>query len=75
MATSRKSAQRGPDATRPGEEFIVGLIAVAVPVVDRHGQARAAIAMHAPVARMTIERAQACLPRLRQAALDLGKQF
>ena len=66
-------AQQGHACDR--EEFILGLIAVAVPVVDREGRARAAIAMHAPVARMSIARALACLPRLKQAAQALGEQF
>jgi len=50
------------------EEFITGLIAVAVPVRDREGAVRAAIAMHAPVARMTLKAAEARLPALRAAA-------
>ena len=50
------------------EEFITGLIAVAVPVRDREGTVRAAIAMHAPVARMTLKAAEARLTALRAAA-------
>ncbi len=50
------------------EEFIAGLIAVAVPVRDGEGHVRAAIAVHAPVARMSLRQATAALPRLRVAA-------
>ena len=50
------------------EEFIAGLIAVAVPVHDSQGQARAAIAVHAPSARMSLRAAEATLPKLRAAA-------
>lgn len=50
------------------EEFIAGLIAVAVPVRDDQGQVRAAVAMHAPTARVSLEDALACLPALRAAA-------
>jgi IclR family transcriptional regulator, acetate operon repressor len=50
------------------EEFIAGLIAVAVPVLDAGGAIRAAIAMHAPVARVSMKEALRRLPRLRSAA-------
>ena len=50
------------------EEFIAGLIAVAVPVHADDGSARAAIAVHAPVARMTLEGAVEQLPALQSAA-------
>jgi DNA-binding IclR family transcriptional regulator len=49
-------------------EFIPGLIALAVPVLDGHGQARAAIAVHAPEARMNLDAALTKLPTLRDAA-------
>ena len=50
------------------EEFIAGLIAAAVPVPGADGTARAAIAVHAPVARMTLAEAEAQLPALQVAA-------
>ena len=50
------------------EEFIAGLIAVAVPVYDGDNVLRAAIAMHAPTARLSLENALARLPRLVAAA-------
>ncbi|MEP7058317.1 MAG: IclR family transcriptional regulator [Caldimonas sp.] len=50
------------------EEFVAGLIAVAVPVVAAEGGARAAIAVHAPTARMSLEQAVAKLPALCAAA-------
>ncbi len=56
------------DYSCDNEEFIAGLIAVAVPVRDGEGQVRAAIAVHAPVARMSLRQATAALPRLRVAA-------
>jgi DNA-binding IclR family transcriptional regulator len=54
------------------QEFILGLIAVAVPVRDAAGQVRAAVAMHAPIARMNIDQALARLPDLQHAAQRLG---
>ena len=50
------------------EEFMAGLIAVAVPVRDTSGTVRAAIAVHAPTARMSLEDALARLPALQAAA-------
>ena len=54
------------------EEFIAGLIAVAVPVRDSTGRARAAIALHAPSARLSLAEAQHRLPALRAAAAQMG---
>ena len=54
------------------EEFIAGLIAVAVPVRDASGRARAAIALHAPSARLSLAEAQQRLPALRAAAAQMG---
>ena len=54
------------------EEFIAGLIAVAVPVRDASGRTRAAIALHAPTARMSLADAQRQLPALRAAALKMA---
>ena len=59
-------AEQGYSCDR--EEFIAGLIAVAVPVHADDGSARAAIAVHAPVARMTLEGAVEQLPALQSAA-------
>jgi len=50
------------------EEFIAGLIAVAVPVQGSDGIGRAAIAVHAPVARLTLAGAVEQLPALQAAA-------
>jgi IclR family acetate operon transcriptional repressor len=50
------------------EEFIAGLIAVAVPVYDPDNVLRAAIAMHAPTARLALDDALKRLPHLVTAA-------
>jgi IclR family transcriptional regulator, acetate operon repressor len=50
------------------EEFITGLVAAAVPVRAADGQVRAAIAVHAPKARMNLSDAMDRLPALRAAA-------
>jgi DNA-binding IclR family transcriptional regulator len=55
------------------EEFLSGLIAVAVPVVDRRGAVLAALAVHAPTARLSLDRAMAHVEALRAAATRLAE--
>lgn len=50
------------------EEFLLGLVAIAVPVVDQQGTTLAAIACHGPSARLSIEQAKTHLPLLQEAA-------
>ena len=50
------------------EEFITGLVALAVPVRDAQGAVRAALAVHAPKARLSVAAAQARLPAMLAAA-------
>lgn len=54
------------------EEYIVGLLAVAVPVFDDMGQVRAALAVHAPSARMSLDGAVGRLPALQRAAARMA---
>ena len=54
------------------EEFITGLVAVAVPVCNPAGIVRAAIAVHAPTARMSLDQALGQLDALRNAAKRMG---
>jgi DNA-binding IclR family transcriptional regulator len=63
-------AKRGYSTDR--EEFIAGLVAVAVPVFDAAGKPRAAMAVHAPTARMTMEDAVKRIGALREAAKRMG---
>ena len=55
------------------EEFIAGLLALAVPVRDAAGQVRGAVAVHAPVVRLSAKAAVALLPALRQGAARIGR--
>ncbi len=50
------------------EEFIEGLVAVAVPIRDRKGAFCAGLALHAPKFRLTMEDALTKLPALRSTA-------
>ena len=70
-AECREIATRGYALDR--EEFIPGLVAAAVPVRDGQGNVRAAIAVHAPVARMGAQQVLDRLPALQAAALRMGK--
>jgi DNA-binding IclR family transcriptional regulator len=53
------------------EEFMDGMVAIAVPVFDTSGKYAAALAFHGPVQRMSIEDAIARADELRRAARDL----
>jgi IclR family acetate operon transcriptional repressor len=50
------------------EEYVLGVSCVAVPVKDKHGDAVAAIAIHAATARLPINQAMEYIPQLRAAA-------
>lgn len=53
------------------EEFLAGMIAIAVPVRDATGRLFATLATHAPTMRMTLDQAKAHAPALRAAARKL----
>ena len=55
------------------EEFLEGMVAVAVPVTDANGRFFAALAVHAPAVRMTLEQAMAHVPVLQDAATELSQ--
>lgn len=50
------------------EEFLLGLVAIAVPVIDAQGTPLAAIACHAPSARFSLDKAMSHLVLLQEAA-------
>lgn len=54
------------------EEFLLGLVAVAVPVTSASGSVVAAVACHAPSVRFSLQAAIQSLPELREAARRLG---
>jgi DNA-binding IclR family transcriptional regulator len=57
------------------EEFLDGLVAASVPVMDAAGRPIAAVAVHGPVGRLSFDRALGLVPRLRQAADELAEAF
>jgi DNA-binding IclR family transcriptional regulator len=55
------------------EEFILGLIAVAVPVTDAKGRVIGAVACHAAKPRLDLPQALEHLSRLKTAAAEIGE--
>lgn len=66
--SSIKKTQIGID----DEEFLKGMIAVAVPIRDSQGRLFAALAMHAPSARMNLTTALSHAPLIEEAAHELA---
>ena len=54
------------------EEYVLGVSCVAVPVKDKHGDAVAAIAIHAATARLPLNQAMEYIPQLREAATRIS---
>jgi DNA-binding IclR family transcriptional regulator len=54
------------------EEFIEGMVALAVPILDSQDRFVSSLAFHAPTPRMPFDRAKEHLPRLQEAAGELS---
>ncbi len=61
--------ERGID----NEEFVDGMVAVAVPIRDKDGRLFASLFTHAPVLRKSLDELLEFEPLLRQAATELGE--
>jgi IclR family acetate operon transcriptional repressor len=57
------------------EEYLMGVICIAVPVLGKNGEMLAALAIQAPQARMNEQTARKHLPLLRRAAGELADIF
>lgn len=55
------------------QEFIEGMVAVAVPVTDAKGRLAGTLACHGPTVRMSMETAWSFVPALRRAAAKLSE--
>jgi len=55
------------------EEFMVGMVAVAVPILDDQKRLLSTLSFHAPVQRHSLESALQFLPNLRMAASELSQ--
>lgn len=63
---------RGQGYAIDAEEFMLGMIAVAVPILDGNDRLVATLSFHAPTVRFTVEKALTFLPNLHGAAKDLS---
>lgn len=57
------------------QEYLVGVVCMAVPVTGTNGEMLAALAIQAPEARMNVQTARRHLPTLRNAANELAEIF
>ncbi|MGE0801051.1 MAG: IclR family transcriptional regulator [Lautropia sp.] len=64
---------RSSGASLDIEEFMKGLIGLAVPVFDPKGRICATVSMHVPTIRCTPDQALAMAPALKRAAVAVGK--
>ncbi len=64
-------AQMGID----DQEFIDGVVCVAVPVIADNGQVAGGLAVSAPEARVTMNQLRQFVPHMRRAAVQLGKTY
>ncbi len=64
---------RATQISLDNEEFMDGLIGLAVPVFDRRGRICATVSMHAPSLRCTPEHALGFVPPLKRAAQAIGR--
>ena len=55
------------------QEFIEGMVAVAVPVTDAKGRLAGTLACHGPTVRMSMEKARSFVPALQRAAAKLSQ--
>ena len=55
------------------EEFMDGMVAIAVPIHDNHGRLMSTLSVHAPTQRVTLSDLEQHLELFRQAAADLSE--
>jgi IclR family transcriptional regulator, acetate operon repressor len=66
---------RAAEVSTDNQEFLAGVVCVAVPVRARSAALAAAVALSAPVARLSLKRALEFVPRLRSAAEQISATF
>lgn len=71
LAEVQKTRERG--YSEDNEEFMEGMIAIAVPIMDVHGRLVSTLSFHAPTQRLSLQDAGAHLERLRAGATDLAQ--
>jgi DNA-binding IclR family transcriptional regulator len=71
QAEIEKTRARG--FSKDAEEFMEGMVAVAVPVYDDLGRLMSTLSLHAPTQRVSIDVLEGHLDRLKSAAADLSE--
>lgn len=66
-------ATRERGYSQDAEEFIAGMIALAVPINDDQGRLLSTVSFHAPTIRLSLEQSYAHLNALRNAAAELSQ--
>lgn len=66
---------RQDDYSTDNEEFMDGMVAIAVPVRDDLGRLMSTLSVHAPTQRISIDELKGHLDRLRQASTDLAEML
>jgi DNA-binding IclR family transcriptional regulator len=66
-----RTAERGHG--EDNEEFMDGMIAIAMPIRDDQQRLMATVSFHAPSVRLSLEQARSHIPRLREAADELSQ--
>ena len=66
---------RKEQASFDREEYLMGVVCMAVPVMGKNGELLAALAVQAPEARMNVQAARRHMPALRRAAGELAQIF
>ena len=71
LETALEEIRRNRVGTDDGE-FVEGMVAAAVPIIDGRGRIAGTLAFHAPVIRMDMEKAKSHVPALKRAAEALS---
>lgn len=66
---------RAEDYSTDNEEFMEGMVAVAVPIRDNLGRLMSTLSVHAPTQRISLDALKGHLQRLRTAASDLSEMM
>lgn len=66
-------ATRARGHAEDDEEFVEGMVAIAMPITDVHGRLLSTVSFHAPTQRLKLPDARRHLARLRAAAEDLSR--
>ncbi len=66
---------RESEVSVDNQEFLAGVVCIAVPVRAPNGQVAASLAISAPTARMPLQKALSFAPRMRMAAQQIAETF